>query len=526
MNLFSKLKNFFLVLAALLAFSGFETAFAESRTALVIGNGAYRAMGRLANPPADAADFGRTLKDLGFSVTLLVDADLDRMEAAVLAFRKELLKDRNGSGVFFFAGHGIQSQGVNYLLPVDADIQTESQLKRRAVPAQDVLDYMNEARNRFNMVVLDACRNNPLASAFRSSSRGLAVVAAAPPESIIVYSTDAGAVAEDGSGRNSPFTAALIKNIRMPGLDVEAVLRRVTSEVKAATGNRQTPYKYSSLSSDFFFAGPPAVAAVPVQPAARPAPPPVSQPAARPTPEGMVWVEGGTFQMGDTFGDGDSDEKPVHSVTVSGFFMGKNEVTFDEYDAFCADTGKSRPSDQGWGRGSRPVINVSWNDATEYCNWLSRKEGLRPTYSGSGSNISCDFAADGYRLPTEAEWEYAAKGGSRSGGYKYAGGNEAGNVGWYGSNSGGKTHPVGGKQANELGLYDMTGNVWEWCWDWYGSYGTAARTDPRGPSSGDARVSRGGSWFNDAGYVRTAYRYSNDPESGKFYFGFGLARAR
>ena len=99
--------------------------------------------------------------------------------------------------------------------------------------------------------------------------------------------------------------------------------------------------------------------------------------------------------MGDTFGDGDADEKPARRVTVSGFYMGKHEVTFDEYDAFCADTGRGRPGDEGWGRGKRPVINVSWNDAAEYCNWLSRKEGLRPAYSGSGNNTTCDFSANG-----------------------------------------------------------------------------------------------------------------------------------
>jgi formylglycine-generating enzyme required for sulfatase activity len=123
---------------------------------------------------------------------------------------------------------------------------------------------------------------------------------------------------------------------------------------------------------------------------------------------------------------------------------------------------------------------VSWYDAAEYCNRLSRKEGLRPAYSGSGTNISCDFTADDYRLPTEAEWEYAAKGGNKSGGYTYAGGNDPGSVACYKSNSGNKTQPVGGRPANELELYDMSGNVWEWCWDWYGSYGSASQTDPPG----------------------------------------------
>jgi len=265
----------------------------------------------------------------------------------------------------------------------------------------------------------------------------------------------------------------------------------------------------------------PPAAAVKQQPEAQPAP------TARPAPEGMVWVEGGTFRMGDTFGDGNSNEKPVHNVTVSGFSIGKYEVTFDEYDAFCADTGKSRQDDQGWGRGRQPAINVSWNDAVEYCNWLSRKEDLRPVYTRSGNSVSCDWNADGYRLPTEAEWEYAAKGGSRSGGYKYSGENDPGTVGWYDSNSGGRTQPVGGKQGNEAGLYDMTGNVWEWCWDyWNETYSSASQKDPRGPSQNSGRVNRGGSWYNDARFVRSTIRKFIGPDYKSFNLGFRLARSR
>ena len=130
-----------------------------------------------------------------------------------------------------------------------------------------------------------------------------------------------------------------------------------------------------------------------------------------------------------------------------------------------------------------PVICVSWYDAVDYCNWLSRKDGLLPAYSRGGNSIQCNFSANGYRLPTEAEWEYAATGGSSSRGYTYSGSNTIGNVAWYSGNSGLKPHPVGGKQANELGLYDMSGNVWEWCWDWYGDYPSRSQTDPTGVSS-------------------------------------------
>ena len=152
----------------------------------------------------------------------------------------------------------------------------------------------------------------------------------------------------------------------------------------------------------------------------------------------MVFVEGGTFQMGSTEYD---HEKPIHAVTVPSFWMGKYPVTFKEYDAYCAHTGKEKPKDQGWGRGTRPVICVSWHDAQEYCGWLSEQTGKN------------------YRLPSEAEWEYAARGGNVSKGSKFIGGNEPNKVAWYAANSKRKTQPVGQLAANELGLHDLSGNV-------------------------------------------------------------------
>jgi len=238
----------------------------------------------------------------------------------------------------------------------------------------------------------------------------------------------------------------------------------------------------------------------------------------------FVLVEGGTFSMGST--SGEMDEKPVHSVTLSSFYMSKYEVTFEQYDEFCDDTGREKPRDQGWGRGKRPVIYVSWYDAVDFCNWLSKKEGLTPAYSGSGNNIKCNFSANGYRLPTESEWEYAARGGNKSRGYKYSGSNNADEVSWYWENSESKTQPVGQKKANELGLYDMSGNVYEWCWDWYGYYSSSSQTDPEGPSAGSDRVARGGgsSWDVYVGNLRCALRMCGRPEYRADYLGFRLVR--
>ncbi len=195
----------------------------------------------------------------------------------------------------------------------------------------------------------------------------------------------------------------------------------------------------------------------------------------------LVFVEGGTFQMGSS--SGESDEKPVHSVTLSAFNIGKYEVTQAQWKAVMG----SNPSYFS-GCDNCPVENVSWNDVQEFILKLNAQTGKN------------------YRLPTEAEWEYAARGGKQSRGYTYSGSNDLGSVAWYSDNSGSKTHAVGGKQANELGIYDMSGNVWEWCSDWYGNYNSYSETNPAGASSGQYRVLRGGSWFNNANFCRTAFR--------------------
>ncbi len=249
-----------------------------------------------------------------------------------------------------------------------------------------------------------------------------------------------------------------------------------------------------------------------------------------PLPE-VVFIQGGTFQMGST--GGDNNEKPVHEVTLDyNFMMGKYEVTFEEYDAYCEDTGKRKPGDEGWGRGKRPVIYVSWNDAIEYCNWLSENENLPAAYDENGKfldangNITCDITeVVGYRLPTEAEWEYAARGGNETQNYKYSGNNDINTVAWYDGNSGDKTHEVGTKAPNELGIFDLSGNVWEWCSDWYGNYSnTEELINLVGPTSGTCRVGRGGSWYNYASHCRVAGRGGISPTNSYFILGFRVCK--
>jgi formylglycine-generating enzyme len=208
---------------------------------------------------------------------------------------------------------------------------------------------------------------------------------------------------------------------------------------------------------------------------------------------GITWifVEGGKFRMGNENGLS-PDESPEHEVSLDSFSISATEVTFDQYDRFCKAMNRPKPSDNGWGRGAMPLINVNWNDAFEYCQWASKVTGTA------------------IRLPTEAEWEYAARGGKKSRDFKFSGGNQLGDVGWYSENSDRKSHTVAGKRPNELGVYDMTGNVWEWCADWYSDeyYSISPLKDPQGPISGQYHVLRGGSWISVRAYCHITTRSS------------------
>ena len=245
----------------------------------------------------------------------------------------------------------------------------------------------------------------------------------------------------------------------------------------------------------------------------------------------LVYVEGGSFVMGDTWGDGYSDEKPTHKVTFTyDFYLEKYPVTFEDYDRYCRDIRSTIPGDEDWGRERRPVINVSWWDAIAYCNWLSEKEKLPKAYDNKGNLLDKDGRVTtdpskvvGYRLPTEAEWEYAARGGNLSKDYKYAGSDTVDNVAWHDSNSGDKTQEVGKKAPNELGVYDMSGNVWEWCSDLYGSYSSPEQIN-RYNTSGSLRVIRGGSWHNTVWNVRATYRNAVLPTGTRYDLGFRIAR--
>ncbi len=239
----------------------------------------------------------------------------------------------------------------------------------------------------------------------------------------------------------------------------------------------------------------------------------------------MILVPGGTFTMGEV-----GFAEPTHSVTLSSFYISKTEITQGQWKAVMSGANPSYFNTND----SLPVEQVTWYNCIQYCNKRSIQEGKKCVYRNSTSggddtltspsgwtSVYRDPTAKGYRLPTEAEWEYAARGGNQSHSYTYSGSNTVGDVAWYDANSGNTTHQVSTKTANELGIVDMSGNVWEWCWDWYGDYSSTAQTNPTGASSGSYRLLRGGAWYDLINLCRVSFRsgyYNPDGISNDFGF--------
>ncbi len=589
-------KHLIVVLLLCLTFAGFA-----ARKALVIGNANYTDA-PLRNPVNDANLVSAKLTELGFDVTKITNANQKSMDKALGSFASGLTD--SDEAVFYYSGHGANVDGINYLIPVGREIYDEEDLPYNAFNCNLAMDKLQRAK--VSVMVLDACRDNPFRGV-RSGSKGLASMQCKAGSQYIIFATEQGKTASDGSGKNSPFTESFVKYLGEP-LKVEDMMRKVIAEVKGKTSDKQIPWALGSLAVEFRFARATDQVPTTVQPSETKAPQVqkvhhygsitvtsareadvyldgnfvdkvspaasleisnvmvgnhtlearasgsreskslyVSKGQQSPVhyswiPDNMVYVEGGSFQMGSN--DGYSAEKPVHQVTVKSFYIGKYVVTQAEFAQYL------QPGlnwNDNWGVGDNyPAYFVSWYAAIKYCNLRSLAEGLTPCYSIGGSTnpshwgvipkenndatwdaVKCDFSANGYRLPTEAEWEFAAKGGKMSHGYEYSGSNDIGSVAWYKDNSGDKNHVVGTKAANELGIYDISGNVNEWCWDWYSSsyYNDSPRDDPTGPNTGQKRLLRGGSWSFNAAYCRVAYR-NFDPPYKSNYDNVGLRLCR
>jgi len=471
----------------------------EKRLALVIGNSQYSHSNNLANPINDAKDMATALKRLGFEVILKKNLSLNEMRETVDDFGERLIK--YDVGLFYFAGHGLQANNKNYLLPVDANPKKESEVEYHGLKVDRVLAQLEDNTKGTNIIILDACRNNPFERSWGRSGRDRGFrVMSSPLGSVIAYSTAPGTVASDGNGRNGHYTNFLLKHIEEPNIPVSLMFQKVRADMIQAYGTSQRPWESSSLLKSFYFNKKENLSLINVDTTAlskEVVPPPKDLPWLE-----LVFVEGGTFNMGSH--EGRVDEKPVHEVQVGDFFIGKYEVTQAQWQRVMGtNPSHFKNCDQC------PVENVSWNDIQEFLNKLNQQTG------------------ENYRLPTEAEWEYAAKGGNNSRGFKYAGSNTLDNVAWYVNNSRSKSHRVGQKSPNELGIYDMSGNVYEWCSNYYGQdyYSSRLRSNPQGPSSGEYRVLRGGSWDLSTFSCRVANRNRVNPHIRVSYFyGFRVVR--
>jgi formylglycine-generating enzyme required for sulfatase activity len=599
-----------------------DAALAQKRVALVIGNSAYKFAPALTNPKNDATDIAAALNKVGFQVIDGFDLDKAAFDRKVRDFAVAL----KGAdvGVLFYAGHGMQVAGENYLVPIDAKAEDATALEFEMLRVA-VIHRIMEQQTNTNILFLDACRDNPLARNLarslgtRSSTvgSGLARIESGVG-TLISFSTQPGNVALDGEGRNSPFAGALAKQLATSNDDLHAMLIAVRMDVMQATQRKQVTWENSSLTGRFYFnptgqtvsggivqqqaseaerawaltKDTTSVAALDAfirrfgdtyygdlakvrlselkqqADAAQQAAKQKAEADARADAERqrlamlqqdnerkraeeaakqsatmsgmkpgtvfrdcpdcpeMVVLPAGEFMMGSPESEAvrSESEGPRHKVSITKpFAVGRFEVTFDEWAA-CGSGGgcasNQSPSDKGWGRGKRPVINVSWNDATEYVTWLSKKSGKS------------------YRLLTEAEWEYAARGVTKASAPHppFATGanigtdqaNYNGQYAYLDAKKGvnrGKTVEVGSFPANAFGLHDMHGNAWEWAQDCYQKDYSGAPTDGSAvtTSNCDFHVLRGGSWDNHPASVRSAVRYWGVP-SYSYFTGLRVAR--
>lgn len=606
--------------------AGLDQMHEENRVALVIGNGDYDTdLGPLDNPARDAADFSKALRETGFEVSLHQNLSRQQMLRALLDF--DTVLRTADVGLFYFAGHAVQVGGRNFMLPVDTKLQLTDQVgpavadyvDLETVDLQQVLGRLGVSGNRLNVVVLDACRNNPFSRNSRSLERGLAQTFA-PNGTFVAYATSPGNIALDGDGRNSPYTSALIQTIRQPGMKIEAVFKEVRRIVTHQTQGQQRPWDNSSIIGEFYFTLPslstsspevdPAqteaalnlsaddrmaiqrslrymgysireingvfesdtrsaitqwqgqvgdpthgyitttskahalissgesarrtqLAARERQPGETPAEPSpdavttaaISQPSGRigsgafageslkekvfrdcPRCPQMIYVPAGKYLMGSGAGNGYDSERPQHSVSiVNAFAIGRYEITFSEWDACSeADACPARTDHAGWGRDDRPVINVSWHDAQQYVRWLSRHTG------------------HDYRLPSEAQWEYAARAQTTS---EYYFGDTLKPVQANVQMALNKTSPVGQYSMNAFGLFDVHGNVAEWVQDaWQPSHIGAPADGSARNADGKERVIRGGSWRVTPRLARSAARLAVDENQRSNQIGFRVVR--
>lgn len=521
---------------------GVGTRRSESGTkvALVIGNADYsNDIGKLKNPVNDATDIAEALQRLGFNLVggkAHLNLNKRQMLERIREFGSQIQK--GGVGVFYYAGHGIQVDKHNYLIPITDLLQYQEDAEYEAVDVDAVLKEMESAENAVNILILDACRNNNLPkrpNKRATAEKGLGEPQRKPSGVYIAFAARDGQTAsENPTGRNGLYTQELLKNIETPNLRLEDIFINTRREVKRLSNRMQEPIEFGSLDDIFYFKLNENIAIQP-QPSPSFAIPnnqsntiPMNQPTASTLPVGtikknsigmeLVWIPSGEFMMGSSESeiaealfeaqkgnkkvprDVFSPELPKHRVRISnGFWIGRYEVTQKQWQEIMDDN----PSDYKDCGLNCPIEQISWYDTQVFLKRLNEKDSVFE-----------------YRLPTEAEWEYACRAGTTT---AFAFGDKLnssqanfdGRFPYNGTEKGKfvkKTTPVGSYQPNAWGLYDMHGNVWEWVEDWYGNYISGDVVDPTGPVASTYKSVRGGAWVNLASLVRSAARTGVKPD--------------
>ncbi len=505
--------RFFLLLATMLLVA--VPAHAK-RVALVIGNSGYKFTDPLRNPVNDANMLSQAIGRLPFDkITTLTDLNAQQMRAALAAFERDAVDAE--IALVYFAGHGIEVEGQNYLIPIDARLARSNDVQLEAISLSAVTNSVRGAK-ALRLIIMDACRNNPFrakmgdAGRRRSLNRGLAAVETEDNE-LIAFAAASGAEAEDGTGEHSPFTAALLKHIEKPGLEIRLLFGEIRDDVRTATSFQQTPYVAGTLGRTQIF----------LKQASLQAPS-----AARGTTEQfkdcplcpeMVAVPAGAFPMGATPNDYATlspevrkylevfrhTESPRRNLFVSApFAVGKFEVTVANWKACVSANGCPPLPPTLWSDDQHPVLNVSWDDAQRYLKWLSQRSGKT------------------YRLLTEAEWEYAARAGTTS---PYVHGDQLTPRDAQFSS----LHPerVGRYQPNMWGMHDMHGNAAEWVEDCWAPTHDARPLDSSARADGDCerRVVRGGAWAQSRDFLRSAFRMPLRKTTRIDSVGFRVARS-
>ncbi|MBK1720100.1 SUMF1/EgtB/PvdO family nonheme iron enzyme [Thiocystis violacea] len=518
------------------------SASAAGRQALVIGNAAYQGERPLRNTLNDARDVAQTLRRLGFTLAgggPLENADRRTLATAINRFLAQI-QQRDDLALIYYAGHGMRdAHGATYLLPTDTRIEQEADIAPNGVSLTGIIDQLDQRPERaVSLVILDACRNNPFGVGGRGERRGLGEIRVPPRGTLVLYAASPGQTADDNrGGRNGLFTQHLLPLLATPGLDIEDAFDQVSLAVEAASGKRQVPWIGGNLRGQLTL---------------------VDQPdPAFPVPK-MVRIQGDCFQMGSPAGEAGRDgDEGRHRVCVKDFALAPYEIQVGQFRRFVEATGyrteaerntggvegcmardasdqNSKWGDRAWAswrkpsqelanRDDHPVSCVSWNDARAYIDWLNGQTG------------------GGYRLPTEAEWEYAARAGTETA--RFWGEDSAQACGY--ANVADTTElpdgslwsvvhacadgyafasAAGAFKPNAWGLYDMLGNVWEWTCSVYDKDYGGKENQCSSKNDAGARAVRGGSWYYQPAGVRSADRDSTAPVYRYVHIGFRLAQ--